>query len=53
MSATAKSELDTFLDTNHITDAEFKQFIEENDIDINEQVRKIRKLKEKEITKLF
>jgi len=30
MSATAKSELDTFLDTNHITDAEFKQFIEEN-----------------------
>ena len=37
MSATAKSKLDTFLDTNHITDAEFKQFIEENDIDINEQ----------------
>jgi hypothetical protein len=39
--ATAKSELDTFLDTNHITEHEFKQFIEENEIDLNEKSLKL------------
>jgi hypothetical protein len=39
MSATSKSKskLDTFLDTNHISDHEFQQFIEENNININEK----------------
>ena len=37
MSATAKDQLDTFLDENHISDSEFQQFIEENDIDFDEK----------------